>query len=362
MSGMKNIKNNIPLSIMLFFLISINTPAQVGSCSDNYEKALKLYNYGMADSALSILKSCLLNKNAMNKVSKETGANIYRLAALSSIMQGDPDKAEEYIKLLLKFQPDYKNNFKDDDLMEFRLMVNSKLPQPALRIGITAGSNIPLLKLQKSYSSYETAFGEANGLGRSIGYQFGIAVEKTLAKNISLEVDGEINKMLFRYTVNGLSSSQNRYDESIIRVEIPVLARYYFPTKSFFKPYLQGGVSGRISLNRMESSAVYGKYWFTKSSNSDKILTTFLTDIEQVGLVIGGGVGYDLKKFNISLDFRYNHSFKNSSQSAKFDSVTGYADIPSDEKFHYTDDINLISMKNIQISIGLLYNLNYKVF
>lgn len=359
---MKNIKNEISLSILAFFLISLTSTAQVVNCSENYEKALKLYNYGMADSALAVLNPCLENKNTLNKFSKEMGANIYRLAALSSILQGDPDKAEEYIRQLLKYQPDYKNHLRDDDLLEFRIMVNKTYSQPSLRFGVRGGINIPFVKLQKEYSNYETAFGEANGLGRSIGYQFGIAVEKTLAKNISLEVDAEINKILFRYTVNGLSSSQNRYDESIIRVEIPVLARYYFPTKSFFKPYLQGGVSGRISLYRMESSAVYGKYWFTKSSNSDRILTTFLTDIEQVGFVIGGGVGYDLKKFNISLDFRYNHSFKNSSQSAKFDSVTGYADIPSDEKFHYTDDIYVISMKNIQISIGLLYNLNYKVF
>ncbi len=362
MSGMKNIKNNIPLSIMLFFLISINTPAQVGSCSDNYEKALKLYNYGMADSALSILKSCLLNKNAMNKVSKETGANIYRLAALSSIMQGDPDKAEEYIKLLLKFQPDYKNNFKDDDLMEFRLMVNSKLPQPALRIGITAGSNIPLLKLQKSYSSYETAFGEAYRLGTSFGYQFGIVGEKALSKNISLEVDAEINKILFKYTVNGLAESQNNYKESLTLIEIPVLVIYYFSTNSSFKPYLQGGVTGRISLNRMQNSVIYGKYWFTNASGSDNILTTFLTDFIYAGPVFGGGVGYDFKKFNLKLDFRYNLNFKNSTLNSKFNNIYGFADIPSDEKFHYTDNINLISLKNIQISIGLLYNLNYKVF
>ncbi|MCX6254213.1 MAG: outer membrane beta-barrel protein [Bacteroidia bacterium] len=359
---MKNIKNSIPLCILAFFLISFSINAQEVNCSQNYEAALKLYNYGMADSALAILKPCLENKKALDKVSRETGANIFRLAALSSIMKGDPSKAEEYVKQLLKYQPDYKNNLRVDDLMEFRLMVSNTSSQPSLRLGITAGANMPFVKLQKKYSDYETSFGEAYSLERSFGYQFGIAGEKTLTKNISIEVAAGITRILFKYSIKSQTSGQNQYDESLTWVEIPVLTRYYFSTNSSFKPYLQGGVSGKFSLYAMEKSDVYGKYWFTKSSSSDKILTTFLTDIEQVGLVLGGGVGYDLKKFNIRLDFRYNHNFKNSNLNSKFNSITGYDDIDSGEKFHYTDDINLVSLKDIQISIGFLYNLNYKVF
>jgi hypothetical protein len=357
---MKNIKNSFSLSILAFFIMSLSCKAQEPNCSENYEKALKLYNYGMADSALSILKPCLGNKKALDKVSKETGVNIFRLAALSSIMKGDPGKAEEYVKQLLKYQPDYKNNLREDDLMEFRLMVNKTYSQPALRIGAMGGINIPFVKLQKGYSAYDLAFGEDYSLARSYGFQFGIAGEKTLTKNISVEVAAGITEILFKYTTSG-QIARYQYNQSIRYAEIPIVIRYYF-TNSSFKPYLEGGVTGRISLNNTKKSDVYGRYWFTKSSNSDKILTTFLTDIEQVGLVLGGGVGYDLKKFNISLDFRYNHSFKSSGRSSKFDNITGYDDISADEKFHYTDDINLISVKNIQISIGLLYNINYKVF
>lgn len=362
MTAMKKIKNGISLSALVFFLISLTSTAQVVNCSENYEKALKLYNYGMADSALSILKPCLGNIKVLDKVSKETGANIFRLAALSSIMKGDPGKAEEYVKQLLKYQPDYKNNMREDDLEEFRIMLNKTYSQPAMRFGAIGGINIPFVKLEKKYSTYETAFGGDYSLKTSYGFQFGIACEKILTKSISLEAAVGIAQILFKYTVQSQLSNQYQYDQNIRYVEIPVLARYYFSTKSSLKPYLEGGISGKISLNKMEKSDVYGRYWFTKSSNSDHILTTFLTDIENFGLVIGGGVGYDLKKINISLDFRYNHYFKSSSRSSKFDNITRYDDISTDEKFHYTDDTNLISMKNIQISISLLYNLNYKVF
>jgi Outer membrane protein beta-barrel domain len=362
MTAMKNIKNGIALGTLVFFLISFTSTAQVVNCSENYEKALKLYNYGMADSALSILKPCLGNKKALDKVSKETGANIFRLAALSSIMKGDPGKAEEYVKQLLKYQPDYKNNMREDDLQEFRLMLNKTYSQPAMRFGVIGGINIPFVKLEKKYSNYETAFGRDYSLKTSYGFQFGIAGEKILTKNISVEVAVGITRILYKYTIKSQLSNQYQYNQSIEYIEIPVLARYYFSGNSSLKPYLEGGISGKISLNNMKKSDVYGRYWFTKSSNSDHILTTFQTDIEYFGLVLGGGVGYDLKKFNLRLDFRYNHYLKSSAQSSKFDNIAGYNDISTDEKFHYTDDINLISMKNIQISIGILYNLNYKVF
>jgi hypothetical protein len=359
---MKKLKTVIIPSILIISLISLNCYAQIPDCSGNYEAGLKLYNSGLADSALTILNPCMSNKNAMNNLSKETAANIFRLASLSAIMTGDPVSAEEYVKKMLKYKPDYKNNFREDDLMEFRILVNKAFSQPAHRIGLTGGTNIPFVELQKKYSNYETSPSTEYILDGSYGFQFGIAGEKFLTRSISIGVEAGITRILFTYTVKSSLYQQYRYDQSLNYIEIPVLARYYFFAKSSFKPFLQAGVSGKISLNKMEKSDKYGKYWLTQSYNSDKILTTFLTDYEHFALLLGGGVEYDLKNVNIRLDFRYNHSFKNSVSSSKFNTISGYDDFTNHEKFYYTDDINLISLKNIQISIGLLYNLSYKVF
>jgi len=357
---MKRLIECVSLIILTLFSFSHNSAGQKVNCSDKYEMALELYNYGMADSALAILNPCLESKKELSNLSKEASAEIYRLAALASIMKSEPDKAEEYVNQLLKVQPDYKNNFKDDDLMEFRLMVNSKLPQPSLRFGISAGINIPQLKLQKSLSDYETSFGEAYSLNESTGYQFGIVIEKILTRRFSLELTAEINQILFKYSVNGTLTAQYQYDQSIKYAQLPIVIKYYF-TNGAVKPFVLGGAVSRISLNNTEKSGTYGRYWFTESSNSDKILTTFPTIMEQFGLVLGGGIGFDFKKVNLRFDFRYNYNFK-SDKTSEFDNISGYDDISPDEKFHYTDDINLIGLKYIQISIGLLYNLNYKVF
>ena len=79
-------------------------------------------------------------------------------------------------------------------------------------------------------------------------------------------------------------------------------------------------------------------------------------------ILLGGGACYDFNKLSIRLDVRYNHYLENPGASSRFDDITGYDDIGPGEKFHYTDDINLVNMKCVQISVGFLYNLSYKVF
>lgn len=358
---MKKLNSIIFTFILGLWFSAFNSYAQVPNCSGNFKKALQLYNWGMADSALNMLKPCLEHKKALKKVSKETCAEIYRLAALASIMTGHPMEADEYITQLLKYKPDYKNNMRDDDLEEFKLILKSKSAQPDLLIGIRGGTNLPLLNLEKSFSDYD-AQESYYSLDKKIGYQFGIAVEKTFTKNISMEAGAGFTQILFQYNTREMLGGINKYDQSIACIEIPVLVKYNFNTGSSFRPYLQGGISGRFSLNDIDKSEDFGKSWYTNSSNSEFILATFLTDIENIGLVVGGGVGYNLKSSSIRLDLRYIHNFKSSGRSSKFDDISVYDDIPSTEKFSYTNDINLINLKNVQISLGYFYNLKYRVF
>jgi opacity protein-like surface antigen len=358
---MKNIKTFIFPGIFAISFLSLNINAQVPNCSGNYEKALQAYNYGMADSALNILQPCLEHPKALKEVSKEICANIYRLAALSSIMAGNSAKADEYITQLLKYAPDYKNNIRDDDLEEFKMMLNKKSAQPDLRLGIRAGTNMPLLNLARSYSDYN-AEESYYSLDSKFGYQFGIAAEKTLTRKISLEAGAGFTQILFQYNTRNRTEGPNQYDQSIAYLEIPVLVKYSFNTGSAFQPYLQGGACGKFSLNEIDKSEAYGKSWYTKATDSENILATFLTDIENIGLVLGGGVGYNLKSSSIRLDLRYIHNFKSSSRESKFDNISGYDDIPSTEEFSYTNDINLINLKDVQISLGYFYNLKYRVF
>jgi hypothetical protein len=358
---MKRIKYNISIYLSLFSFSILICNAQQPDLYANYEKALQLYNFGMADSALSVIKACIKSRKELNKISPDISANIFRLAALSSIMTGNPTDAEAYVKKMVTFRPDYKNHFREDDLLEFRLMVSKTTSQPSFRLGITGGLNVPFVSVQKQFSDYGSPSDQYSISGNA-GYQFYLTAEQAFTKNISAEVSAGITQILFKYVKSEQAVTQNQYDQSITYIEIPVICRYSFFHDKTFKPYLEGGVACRFPLYPREYSNDYGKYWFTQSSNSDKILTTFETDVENIGLVLGGGAGYDLKNISLRFGLRYYYNFKSSGKSSKFDEITGFDDIPSSEKFHYTDDINLINLKYLQISVGILYNLRYKVF
>ena len=345
------------LTINLFMSLSIK--GQTTDCSASYEKALSLYNSGMADSALKVLQPCLETKRTLSSYSRETSGRIFRLAALSSIMTGDPVNAEKYARQMLQYLPDYKKSKNEGDLMEFRLILEKFSAQPLWRIGILGGANYPLIDLLKTYSYYATT-GSTFSLKSNFGYQFGITGEKFLTKNISLEAGAAMARYIFSYGVKTTSDMHVNYDQNIYMAEIPVMAKYYF-LKGAFRPYIEGGISGRFLLNSTERSDDYGKYWFTNSSNSNKVLATFISDFEYMNFGLGGGAAYELKGFSVKLDIRYNHSLK-SNLLSKFENIIDYGDIPPEEKFSYTDDINVISFNNINISLSLVYNLKYKVF
>jgi len=347
--------------ILGMIFLSVFCVAQEMSCSDKYEAALRLYNYGMADSALNTLKPCLDNKQVLKQQSKESSANMFRLAALSSIMTGNPEEADKYITRLLQYEPDYSENFREDDLEEFRHIVLDKSTHPSIILGLRAGINIPFLDLQKNYTYPEK--GDARfELEGSAGFQIALTGEKTFTTNFSLEMGAGLSWLKFDYQVSSSDIEPYLYEQSMTYIEIPALARYYFSPNSSFQPYIQGGIAVKFSLYKREKSDDYGNYWFTDSENHDHILASFRTDMENLGFVVGGGVSYNLKQISIRADLRYTHHLNSSSRLANFDDISGYDDIPPSEQFGYTNDINLITVNDLQISLGVVYFLKYKVF
>lgn len=152
---MKRIKYIIAISLLLIFFTPLTIYAQFTDPDSDYNQALQLYNYGMADSALNVLKPYLKNKKELSKISKERCIGIFRLAALSAIMTGDVTEAEAYVKKLVIYQPDYRHNFRENDLTEFRLMVDNVVARPSIRIGIMAGINFPFVTVSKKFSDYD---------------------------------------------------------------------------------------------------------------------------------------------------------------------------------------------------------------
>jgi outer membrane protein W len=357
---MKKIKRYIILSLAVVLFAPLIISGQTTDCSSSYERALLIYNKGMADSALRILQPCLENKRNLNNLSDRTKGRIFRLAALSSIMTDNPVDAEKYVRRMLEYQPNYKNNNNEGDLMEFRLMLDRISAIPSLKVCITGGIIIPFSNITKQYSDYP-GYAGGSSLGSGIGYLFGISCEMMVAKRLSLEIGAATESNYFKYSIHEENAGQITYNQNIKSIEIPLLTRYYLSCARF-RPYLELGINGRIFVNSSYKSDTYGKYWLSNSSKGDKILATFISDFEYLNLLAGAGAAYDFKKYSIRFDARYNQSFRNKKLISKFDNINGYSDISPNEKFYYTDDISIISFRNIAVSFGFVYYLRYRVF
>ena len=353
-------KVKITTAILGLLFYCYSSVAQEINCERSYELALSQYNNGLADSALSILEPCLLNNRVHKDLSKDESADIFRLGALASIMIGQPEDAEKDVREMLKYDPDYSEHWREGDLEEFRYMIEGVTSQASLKLGLRAGLNFPQLNLQKNYTDPPKSAPRYSLEGHT-GFQFDVFSEMAISRNMALEAGVGLLHVRFDYQVQS-SQTGYVYEEEITYIEIPFLVKYYLPLIGALKPYLQGGVFGKFDLYKRENSDEFGKYWFSESSDSDKTLATFVSDLENLGIAVGAGAIYKLKSISIGADIRYVHHFDSQNKLAKFDDIQDYEDIPSTEPIAYTNDINLISLSDLQISLVLTYNLRYKVF
>lgn len=90
--------------------VSISTMLAQDNCQDKLELAQEKYNIGLFNESLTLLKPCPPD-SFLEKDQKIRG---YRLMALAYIAADYPDSARQSVKKLLKVDPGYSSNRKDD--------------------------------------------------------------------------------------------------------------------------------------------------------------------------------------------------------------------------------------------------------
>lgn len=100
-------------------------------------------------------------------------------------------------------------------------------------------------------------------------------------------------------------------------LEIPVLAKVYFPVETATRPFVYAGPFLGFNLSA-ESDDIYqfAGFDFTGESNlEDEVNTT------EVGVVAGAGVSYLLEKIVLMLDIRYTQGLTRTFDDDTFDEV-----------------------------------------
>jgi len=347
--------------VMVFIAWPCQSFAQLTDCVISYAKALDMYNTGQFNVALETLTPCLESTNAQKKVSKSTRMELFRLAALCSYLTGKTEEADRYTRKVLFYQPDYKNNPRDDDLAEFTGSINSLIVLPKLSVGLSAGTSYPVVSLVNQYSAIDPEI-QTHSISGKPGIHARFTIEYLFSKSLSLCAEPGYTYQQLDYRVVDSNSIEHNYDQELAFIEFPVLLRYRYHTNNAFVPTAYVGALGRIMLINMEESDELGNYWLTASSNTNGILSCFLISTNKLGIFAGGGVDFKLKNSAIGLDIRYVFNPTNPGHKSRFDSVTSYDDISSSENVYFTDHIGLVTLSKLQITLGYRYFLNYRVF
>jgi len=356
-------------------IVTGNLHSQGSDCSYSYYVALNLYNNGMVDSAYNVLNSCIGNQKALNKSSKNTKADIYRLSALSCIILERPAEARTHIEKLLANQPYYKDDFKQDDLLEFKEIVNGFSVQPRITLGVDYYSSIYSTELVKYFTGHFLP--GAPSIERYSNANLGLSGEFAIRKNIS--VGAGINFLASGYLYKGgnipfgYANDYEWYSPNYWYIETPVFIKYKLRTDKKLKPYIHAGVISRyfiysknfhIGYPRRAKSSEFGTYYFIRDYssfvNNNGVLAMFFENNQSLDLIFGGGISYSFKKSGLCLDVGYIPSLINTEPLKNIDTLD---DLPDNEYFSQADDVIVVSeSRKLRIKFSYKYYLSFKAF
>jgi hypothetical protein len=321
-------------------------------------------------------------KKEFKKAEKEIRADIYQLVTLSYDALNRPGMRDIYLKKLLDIRPNVGAGVYWPSLR--RIAEEKYIVLPRLLLGVNAGLNITRPHPYKRYSilgpdastgwdSFPKDY--SNNLAHLWGAQLGGALEYTLTKNLSINMQISAISLAFRYKNNvkqenkGEGSGENQqmsldftHRHELYYLEIPLLLKYRFINKkSKLKPYLQIGGFLRILQFALKSidtipDTGYSPYFEenTKSFYLNKLVTG-----TNSGFCAGVGISYDtvFMGFPLRLEFgiNYKHGFNNI--------------IDEDHRYEYEELISAyydvfddIKLRSWDLHVKILLPVSFKAF
>lgn len=321
-------------------------------------------------------------KKEFKKAEKEIRADIYQLVTLSYDALNRPGMRDIYLKKLLDIRPNVGAGIYWPSLR--RMAEEKYIVLPRLLLGVNAGLNITSPHPYNRYSILGPAASAgwdsfrrdySYNLAHLWGAQLGGALEYTLTKNLSLNMQISAVSLAFRYKNNvklenkGEGSGESRqmsldftHRHELYYLEIPLLLKYRFINKkSKLKPYLQIGGFLRIlqfALKSIDTIPDTGYSPYLEENTKSFYLNKLITGTNS-GFCAGAGISYDtvFMGFPLRLEFglNYKHGFNNivdEDQRYKCEElISGYYDV--------FDDIKLRSW---DLNVKILLPVSFKAF
>jgi hypothetical protein len=345
------------ISVLLLLFLIPKSFAQETNCIANYQAARTFYEAGRLDTTIALLETCFKNPKSFRQVSWGNRVEIYRLAAISSFLNYQPEQATQYVRELVKIDPSYQNNFRTDDIAEFRSEVSSYEPVPSLKLGIWGGANLAFPRqLGESYFVIEPPGSRTREYKGNWGYGMGLTVEYTLAPRFELKLNTGLKALSFAFDSQNI---EYFYEQRMNYLDNQLFAKFIIipDSKKTFHPYAMAGL--------------YYGYLATASRKQmeEEMFTEPVKELmkpHDVGYAAGLGVTFQtdlpiaptINQVHINVDVVYAGSLLNINDPLyRFD----YSHV-NEYIFEYYYILDDLSIRNIQISASLVIPLRYNAY
>ncbi len=317
----------------------------LAQCESAYDEARESYDNGRPD----LVEEILMSSDCLSKLPRNRQADALKLLVLASIFQDDDQKANLYIKKLLKLEPEYR--LQQDDPIEFSNLFYSYRTDPALSLGISLQSNKSYIRNLSSYSidalqsipsSYSSPMPFVSGLF--------VSADIWLGKKWVLQSGVIVKQQNFEKNSTVLGFAQTKTQEVLTFVELPLnLRRELYDYKKHKLIAFAG--AGYLFTNDSQLSA-------TRRDILDanrRTLTSAAIDMTEkrqrhnVSLQAGLGVELKVKRgfWGLNLGYQMNVFYQNKSQK-RFDNTR------LTSEYFYVDDS--FRLDNIFITFGYFYS------
>lgn len=313
---------------------------------EQYRRAFKLYEAARIDTALRVLEGIKEHSNSFGVSSRDTKADVYRLAALSYLLLDSIDDARENIKKMLENRPFYKeDNVVDDDLPRFVDALDTLIASPQSYVGLKLGLNQSQMQIIKRYSLLNTD--EQLDISQRLALNVGICAAWAISKHFSLAFEPEFFQSKSKLTsVTSLARWESLQTINYISLPVSFRANVFFNNRKTM-PYLElgGYYSFLVGANQ-------------KIDNEEVPIDLFMKQTNY-GLLLGAGFIQYFKKFGLGCNLRYQRNWGLSNDASKRYLSTQSS---NDLMYRYFQLSNDVQLSSFVFSLMFVYNISYKVF
>jgi len=302
--------------------------------------AKTFYNEGQADSTIEALSPYLSNLD-LTFQDKDQKMEVYRLAALSYILLEQDEKAEKYIKQLVRLEPNYEKTRREtDDFQKFYQIMNRFIAIPQYTIGAKYSTNTAFIREVAMYQIFTEE--DVAKYQSGTGLNFGISAQYYFRSRLGINADLQNTYSRFSKSISG---ENNRTEFTISQIEVPLMLRFYLLKKKYFTPYFELGGYTSFLVTAKQKYEI-NKWEIRNSMN-----------FFSYGPVTGAGLSINVNLISLNAALRYYQGVKpinNPKHRFYFD---GSTDFLLHKQYSLMDDIEL---SKLQLEFGLSFSLSYK--